>query len=66
MKTLFSVLALGLAAAGGVPAPALAQDAPAASPPPAKSCLSLAQVNRTEVLDDSTIIFHSSGRQMWK
>lgn len=47
------------------PAPAPAPATPPAAPQTV-DCLDLIQIDRTQVLDDQTILFHMKNRKIWK
>jgi hypothetical protein len=57
--TPFAVTALLL----GSFAPAIAQ---APAPPPANVCLNVQDIQRTEAVDDRTILFHMRGGKVWR
>lgn len=63
-------LVLGFAVAGGLPARAQDAQSPAAGSeqPAAKTvdCVDLIRIDRTEVLDDQTILFHMKGGKIWR
>jgi hypothetical protein len=51
------------ALAVGVAAPVLADESAAAQ---TTSCLPLRQIDRTEVVDNKTILFHMRGKKVWR
>ena len=59
LTTPFAVAVLALASS----APAVAQ---AAAPRPANVCLNVQDIQRTEPVDDSTIIFHMRDGKVWR
>jgi hypothetical protein len=49
-------------------APSFAQEPATSSPaaPKTTSCIQLSQIERTDILDDQTMIFHMRGKKAWK